>query len=56
MSEKIVNIKVGVLGSIVWITGIVLAQGFWSTFFAVIFPFWAWYVVIRYFLIYFGIL
>jgi hypothetical protein len=28
-----------------WIGGIVIAKGFWSTFFAVIFPFWAWYLV-----------
>lgn len=28
-----------------WILGIVLAKGFWSTFFAFILPFWAWYLV-----------
>lgn len=38
-----------------WVAGIVIAKGFWSTFFAVIFPLWAWYlvieqVVIKYFL------
>lgn len=31
----------------VWIGGIVLASGFWSTLFAVFIPFWAWYLVIE---------
>jgi len=31
----------------VWIAGIVLAKGFWSTFFAVLVPFWAIYLVIE---------
>ena len=30
-----------------WIAGIVIAQGFWSTFFAVIIPLWAWYLTIE---------
>ena len=29
-----------------WIAGIVIAQGFWSTFFAIIIPFWSYYLVI----------
>ena len=28
-----------------YVAGIVIAQGFTSTFFAVVFPFWAWYLV-----------
>jgi hypothetical protein len=32
---------------IFWIAGIVLAKGFWSTFFAVIIPFYSWYIVIE---------
>ena len=32
---------------VVWVAGVVLACGFWSTFFAVIIPFWAWYLVIE---------
>ena len=31
----------------VWIAGIVLAKGFWSTFFAIIIPFWSYYLVIE---------
>jgi hypothetical protein len=27
-----------------WISGIVLAHGFWSTLFAIFIPFWAWYL------------
>jgi hypothetical protein len=30
-----------------WIAGIVLAQGFWSTLFAVIIPFWSFYLVVE---------
>jgi len=32
---------------IIWIAGIVLANGFWSTTFAIIIPFWGWYLVIE---------
>jgi hypothetical protein len=28
-----------------WIFGLVLAKGFWSTFFAFIFPLWGYYLV-----------
>ena len=28
-----------------WIAGIVIAQGFWSTFFALFLPLWAYYLV-----------
>jgi len=28
-----------------WVSGWVFASGFWSTFFAVIFPPWGWYLV-----------
>lgn len=28
-----------------WLVGIVIAKGFWSTFFAIIFPFWSYYLV-----------
>ncbi len=40
----------------VWIAGIVIAKGFWSTLFAVCIPFWAWYLVIEKALYYFGVL
>ena len=30
---------------ILWFVGIILANGFWSTFFAVVFPLWSWYLV-----------
>lgn len=30
-----------------WIGGIVVAKGFWSTFFAVLIPFWSWYLLIE---------
>lgn len=34
------------IGFMLWIAGIILAKGFWSTFFAVIFPLWAYVVVV----------
>ena len=30
-----------------WIAGIVIAKGFWSTFFACIIPFYSWYLFIE---------
>ena len=33
------------VGTLLWLCGIVIAQGFWSTLFAVLFPLWAWYLV-----------
>ena len=30
-----------------WFAGIVIAKGFWSTFFALIFPFWSYYLVVE---------
>jgi hypothetical protein len=30
-----------------WIAGIVIAQGFWSTFFAIFVPLWSYYLVIE---------
>ena len=32
---------------VVWIAGIVIAKGFWSTLFAVIILFWAWYLAVE---------
>jgi hypothetical protein len=28
-----------------WVAGIVLAKGFWSTFFAILVPLWGYYLV-----------
>lgn len=44
------------VGFVVWIAGIVIANGFWSTFFAIFIPFWAWYLTIEKLLLHFGIL
>jgi hypothetical protein len=30
-----------------WVAGIVIAKGVVSTFFAIIFPLWAWYLVVE---------
>ena len=43
------------LACMFWIGGIVIAKGFWSVFFAVIFAPYAWYLVIEYLLKYTGI-
>lgn len=31
----------------VWVAGVVLAQGFWSTLFSIFVPFYAWYLVVE---------
>lgn len=32
---------------LMWITGAVIAKGFWSTFCAFLFPIWSYYVLIE---------
>ena len=39
-----------------WIYGIVLAHGFWSTFFAVFIPLWSWYLAVEHIAKLWGIL
>jgi len=39
----------------IWIAGIVIAKGFWSTFFAVLIPLWSYYLVIERIILYFGV-
>lgn len=34
-------------GVLAWVAGVVIAQGGWSTFFAIVFPPWAFYVLIE---------
>lgn len=41
---------------VLWIAGVVIANGFWSTFFAIIFPLWALYLVAERVLVKTGIL
>jgi hypothetical protein len=36
---------------IVWLVGIVIAKGFWSTFFAFILPLWSFYLVVEHIVI-----
>lgn len=33
------------IACVIWIMGIILAKGFWSTLLAVVLPLWAWYLV-----------
>lgn len=50
MSTKVTNIRLNfwsIVFLVVWIAGIVLAKGFWSTLAALIVPFWSWYLVIQ---------
>lgn len=53
MSEKTINFTTpntlgGFLSMLLWIAGIVLASGFWSTFFAIFFPPWGWYLSVEF--------
>lgn len=45
--SAIVTAIVEVALLLVWIAGIVLAHGFWSTLFAVFMPLWALYLVVE---------
>jgi hypothetical protein len=43
------DMKLGsVIATMIWVVGVVLAKGFWSTFFAVIVPFYSWFLVASY--------
>jgi hypothetical protein len=44
------------IGITMWVSGMVIASGFWSTFFAVIIPLYSWYLVIEHFLIKYSLL
>jgi hypothetical protein len=35
----------------IWMAGIVIAKGFWSTFFAVIIPMWSMYLLVEHIMI-----
>ena len=59
MTQRQVNINLLPLPFItvpMWVAGIVIASGFWSTLFAVIMPLWAWYLTIEKLLMHFGVI
>lgn len=39
-----------------WVLGVVLANGFWSTLFAFIMPFWSWYLCVERFAMMAGVI
>ena len=41
---------------LLWIAGVVVAKAGWSTFFAVVFPPWAMYILIEHFFKLFGVM
>lgn len=45
----------GVFFFAVWVVGLVIAQGFWQTLFAII-PFYGWYLVVEKLLLHFGMI
>jgi hypothetical protein len=47
---------VGLIFTFFWIMGIVLAKGFWSTLFAVVFPLWALYLDVEMLLLHYHII
>jgi hypothetical protein len=55
MASEIQEINSITLGNLalaaVWITGIILAQGFWNTLGAIVCPFWGLYLIIDHWLV-----
>lgn len=39
-----------------WIAGIVVAEGGWSIFFAIVFPPWAWYLLVEHMFLLWGVI
>lgn len=46
---------IGLFIIFVWLVGVVFATGFWSTTFSILLPPYAWYLVVEYFMILYGI-
>ena len=44
-NEKTASGIYNIVALSVWVCGVVISNGFWSTLFAAIIPFWAWYLV-----------
>ena len=42
---QINKILISILLGVVWVMGVAMAKGFWSTLFALIIPFWGWYLL-----------
>jgi hypothetical protein len=45
-----------VILTILWVLGIVVAHGFWQTFFAVIIPLYSWYLIIEHIVVKYNLL
>ena len=43
----VIRVVVGFTLLIAWIVGIIIANGFWSTLFAIFIPLWSYYLVIE---------
>lgn len=59
MSKKVIEHTTRVtlgFGTLMWVSGWVFAQGFWSTFFSIIFPPWAWYLTLDILYRYWGVI
>lgn len=41
------NAFISLIFTTFWLAGIVLAKGFWSVTFAILIPFWSWYLVVE---------
>jgi len=44
---ELIYVLLAIIVLIAWISGVVIAKGFVSASVAIIFPFWAWYLVIE---------
>lgn len=44
------------IGVVVWVAGMVIAKGFWSTLFAVMMPVWSYYLVIEKLMTFYGVI
>jgi hypothetical protein len=41
---------------VMWVFGIIIAKGFWSTSIAVIIPLWSWYLVVEHLVVKYGLM
>lgn len=54
--DNLVGYILVIICLLLWMMGVAIAKGFWSTFIAIILPFYSWYLVVEAWLYRFNIL
>lgn len=55
MMQKVIELVFSAVVVVLWLAGIVLAKGFWSTFFSVLIAPYGWYLVVEKIMHFYGV-